>query len=310
MRIRIYRAAVFVLIVGIGFILASSMCISLDSLYDGKMAITPLNNLLYNMDPKNLASMAFTHGRCTPWLTFPYSLVPWPLSRLVALSRFYLYLARKKHKLQVSLAILRQWLWWDVLQATCFFLSIAPHQELRFLVPLIFPTILVFGSRTYILSPNWWKTFVVLWILMNAGCAIVFGVLHQGGVTKALCALQQRVGLEMGEVDAPAHIGIVFSGTYMPPRFLLAIPENEAPRVQTYDIPDDNLLEFIRNITTRHSVVYLVCPQTIEELCELQSNRNNFFERLELIDVFWPHFSGEQFRSDLTLRLYKYSNVS
>jgi hypothetical protein len=58
---------------------------------------------------------------------------------------------------------------------------------------------------------------------------------------------------------------------------------------------------------SNHTVLYLVCPQTISELQELYIERKSFYEKLRQIEVFWPHFSGEQFRADLSLRLYKYS---
>jgi Alg9-like mannosyltransferase family len=41
------------------------------------------------------------------------------------------------------------------------FLSLVPHQELRFLVPLIFPVVLVLADTINNLNQKRWKSFIV-----------------------------------------------------------------------------------------------------------------------------------------------------
>ena len=59
-------------------------------------------------------------------------------------------------------------------------------------------------------------------IVANIVATILFGVLHQGGVVPAIFEVQRLMSVS-GEVSTS---GIAFWKTYMPPRHLLAIPNN------------------------------------------------------------------------------------
>ncbi|TYZ68088.1 hypothetical protein PybrP1_010030 [[Pythium] brassicae (nom. inval.)] len=113
-------------------------------------------------------------------------------------------------------------------------LSLAPHQEPRFLLPLTVP-LHIYAAPSLVAT----RGRALLWATFNAALAVFFGVLHQGGVVPLLLAfsaggqptaqlplaawsslascefapsVQQRVG----------RVPLVFYKTYMPPRFLLA----------------------------------------------------------------------------------------
>jgi GPI mannosyltransferase 4 len=92
-------------------------------------------------------------------------------------------------------------------------LSLAPHQEPRFLLPLIVPISL--------LSDNPWmrgrfRTGIVgVWIIFNGVLLFFFGVLHQSGVVPSLLALGSIPALMQ---RTPA--AVVFYHVYMPPTFL------------------------------------------------------------------------------------------
>merc|ERR1719471_1540290 len=81
-------------------------------------------------------------------------------------------------------------------------LSLFPHQEPRFLIPLIAPIVLM-----------------KLWYAFNVLATIFFGFCHQGGVTGAVSAISS---LEMSPRVTEATV--VFSNTYMPPKFPLLLP--------------------------------------------------------------------------------------
>lgn len=91
-------------------------------------------------------------------------------------------------------------------------LSLAPHQEPRFLTAMIIPTcaLAAFHARDFNVLRR--SGFFVGWIALNAVLTCLFGVLHQGGVVPAMRAL--------ANVDA-SRVRAIFWKTYMPPRALL-----------------------------------------------------------------------------------------
>jgi phosphatidylinositol glycan class Z len=89
------------------------------------------------------------------------------------------------------------------------FLSVAPHQEPRFLLPLLIPLVLL-GERGVNMYP---KTFWTIWALFNLILLTFFGVLHQAGVTYSLLS----IGNTLVGKNPPTWI---FFRTYMPPTFL------------------------------------------------------------------------------------------
>ena len=64
--------------------------------------------------------------------------------------------------------------------------SIFPHQEPRFLIPLL-PLIVIF---TIISTKSLSKIFIIVFIIFNITLAILFGILHQGGLLPCLYKLQ------------------------------------------------------------------------------------------------------------------------
>ena len=64
--------------------------------------------------------------------------------------------------------------------------SIFPHQEPRFLIPLL-PLIVIF---TVISTKSLSKIFIIVFIIFNITLAILFGILHQGGLLPCLFKIQ------------------------------------------------------------------------------------------------------------------------
>src|SRR5690606_30552845 len=87
-------------------------------------------------------------------------------------------------------------------------LSMKPHQEPRFLLPITIP-ILIECSRSAKLSSKFFKT---VWLSFNLVLVVLFGILHQGGVVPAISSLSSI---------AVKDTCIFAYKTYMPPRYLL-----------------------------------------------------------------------------------------
>jgi phosphatidylinositol glycan class Z len=67
-------------------------------------------------------------------------------------------------------------------------LSIMPHQEARFLCPLLVPLVLIFTWKQPKISRSFW----IAWFLFNVITTYVFGVIHQGGLIPAMDLLYRQ----------------------------------------------------------------------------------------------------------------------
>lgn len=140
-------------------------------------------------------------------------------------------------------------------------LSIIPHQEARFLTPLLAPLILIYTWKQVKLPASFW----VIWLLFNVITTYIFAVVHQGGIVPTMGFLQRQTTgihdchvLQNGDLtctvganskftnctneiwiligrqslDATDTSGfhvttnLVFYKTYMPPRHLLVDSKN------------------------------------------------------------------------------------
>lgn len=152
--------------------------------------ITPLNNLLYNTDSANLAK----HGLHPLWthIVVNYPQIMGPLifllfpftSEYTKTTPFISYVS--------GIAVL----------------SLIPHQELRFLTPLV-P--LACCCVSFNRSKRTISLLIKLWIAFTVAMTILMGILHQGGVVPALDYLYSIQGDRT----------LLFWRTYKPPTFLL-----------------------------------------------------------------------------------------
>ncbi|EGW33451.1 GPI mannosyltransferase 4 [Spathaspora passalidarum NRRL Y-27907] len=192
----------------IGFAIPTILFIAIDSICFGKAtvaqildsplewshySITPLNNLLYNSKYENLVQ----HG-IHPYYT--HILVNLP--QILGPGLIYLF----------SKTYIRTIPFLSLLSAVVF-LSFVPHQELRFLVPMVPLACCCFDLTSKIVRPWMMK----VWYLFNIAMAILMGVLHQGGVVPALTYFQQH---QQSSVQ-------IWWRTYSPPSWLLASNSTE-----------------------------------------------------------------------------------
>jgi phosphatidylinositol glycan class Z len=59
------------------------------------------------------------------------------------------------------------------------FLSLIPHQEPRFLIPLTVPIVLMNAHKLRWKSPGKWKPLLTLWYIFNIFFVIFYGFVHQ-----------------------------------------------------------------------------------------------------------------------------------
>lgn len=67
-------------------------------------------------------------------------------------------------------------------------LSIIPHQEARFLCPLLVPLVLIYTWKQIRLPAFFW----VIWLIFNIITTYIFSVVHQGGIVPTMAFLQRQ----------------------------------------------------------------------------------------------------------------------
>ncbi|CAG8651636.1 12740_t:CDS:10, partial [Dentiscutata heterogama] len=202
--------------------------------WQGNLIFTPLNNILYNLDSNNLSEHGI-HPRYLHIFNFTLLFGPLVLLTMKDLNVSFNYMrltAKKRYKTVI------------IYSGLCGFilLSLIPHQEPRFLLPLLVPVVVVPSDRLQKLP----KLFWLAWVIFNIIFAVFYGGFHQAGIIPIIQRLQyQAIGFrncEEYEGSVRCEIGkriirpvmnssetfitnIIFYKTYMPPRHLFGYPE-------------------------------------------------------------------------------------
>ena len=187
----------------------------LSLLFDpSSFVLTPLNAFLYNSKISNLNDHGL-HPRWThvvvnmiimygPLTISTYLLLATNLQRdrrIVVVNHLNRKTIEQDDVLMVSAAVVIVGL---------AFLSIAPHQEPRFLLPLLIPLVLL-GEKAVRRFPT---TASCIWTIFNFVMIILFGILHQGGVNKSLLAIGSNTWAQQKQPTS-----WIYMRTYMPPTF-------------------------------------------------------------------------------------------
>ena len=174
--------------------------------------VTPWNAFRYNSRVGNLSEHGL-HPRITHVLVnFP--MLYGPLAIIFILSP----LAAKKGnvKSHQGVACQIETMLTGVLLSGLVVLSCAPHQEPRFLLPLVVPLVLVKGGD--LLRESQWKSFLMyFWAGFNMLLMAFFSGCHQSAVVPSLLALSSLAS-QSSQHELPN--AIIYYHTYMPPTFL------------------------------------------------------------------------------------------
>jgi GPI mannosyltransferase 4 len=262
-------------LVGAAFVLVDSLYFSGDG-GPAQLVVAPLNNLLYNLDPANLAKHGL-HPRYLHALVF----VPLMLTALAVYSYGDALRAIVTRSLDARTALLLACIMFPLAA-----ISRAPHQELRFLLPLVAPAAILGASR---LCAS--RRQRGAWLLVNLALFVLYAGMHQAGVSRALAWCHERY-VSIGGNDA--SMSVLFYETYMPPRHLAAIDSAFALRID--DLPADSLsaaIEALRQAAASAHHAFLVCPR---QVCDAAAGVS-----LHLVNSFFPHFSGEHMPTSLSV---------
>ena len=251
------------------------------------VTITPINFILYNSDTKNLAlhgvHSQFTHSTINVFILFnslifiPYKLIITNLFKPSTLPNIF---------------ALSFWL------VPLFLLSIFPHQEFRFLIPLLLPLTIFYAHD---LCKN--KTLLSIWFLCNLLFSFFYGFIHQGGLLRAMLHMRS----DLHSLKSSQDVHLFFWRSYMPPQHLLLLPSHKdsffcrshpndqvcslALAVTVEDLAgleDGAFVERLSNSNTREVFVYTSGSVLKGDECEVKGRG-----KLVLVREHWPHFSGE-----------------
>ena len=296
--------------------------------------MSPLNSFLYNMDSSNLAQHGL-HPRLThflvnaPMVCGPLFLVVIALACRAAAARST---GTPEHGLLLATVFLPLAL-----------LSTAPHQEARFLLPLVIPTVLLGVDFLFpsphakrasdegsgdtrpvrCRAPRHGTAMLWLWFAYNAALTLFWGSLHQGGILPALAYLKTSAvpAVEEGLHQQQQHV--MFFHTYMPPLHLLALPPahaDESPIV-IHDLRGASCAALSETVgalrDAGHKHVSLVAPPHVATSCTdgqhglALRERRRFFPHVHLDDgvdflvqLVMERSSPNEWRHALSLHLY------
>lgn len=182
-------------------------------------------------------------------------------------------------------------------------LSLVPHQEPRFLLPLLFPLVLLYGPKVYGSRGLFW-----IWIVFNLLLTGFYGYVHQAGVTRSMLVLEPRLSQA-----AVSNVNIIYSSTYLPPQHLLGIhSENQSKykaRINFYDLSVAKFPEeLLKTLTTIKSSsknasheTYLIAPSTLSD--KLTQLGKTLQIKLDLSTQLFPTFDFENLELPRALSL-------
>eukprot|EP01132_Coremiostelium_polycephalum_P007613 gene7613-9364_t len=201
-----------------------------------------------------------------------------------------------------------------VIASGLLFLSMAPHQEARFLLPLFFPLSLL-SFRYFYFNQMSSRTLMVIWILFNMFATLFFGFVHQGGVVPSLIYLQKKIHNTNNNIQLQyqqqqqqpllqqqqQQFNIIYYHTYMPPRHFLGVNQNQT-NVHIYDLGGRDisfLVTLLEQLSDANSETLILSPMK-SILYQQYKNKT-----CQLIESFWPHLTTEDPPNSIDeLRLY------
>lgn len=275
----------------IGFIIGAFVNIMMDSYYfsDHKMfslLVTPWNSIKYNTNKESLKEHGI-HPRYLHLIVNMFLLYgPMYAAFLVTVSRLLFSCMKCRNVKTENVSQEIQIFMSGSSIIPILFLSAIPHQEPRFLLPMIVPMTFLFVCT---INKQFYISFFSAWIVFNLLGVAWFGFLHQAGVTPVISILNKQLQYPDGKIHQ-----VIFWKTYMPPNHLfgLSIDRKDVTILDLSGAPFSDVIDHLNskdkvNIS-RDETFWFVVPNL---LAKDLHNHECFQWRLNA-QVF-PHVSAE-----------------
>lgn len=283
--------------------------------------VTPLNFLRYNSDTSNLVS----HGLHPWWLHVAVN-VPLLFNVLGILAMFtltvniYRFVRGQYNKLPRIQSITGLMLFSLVIPIAI--LSLVPHQEARFIIPVLVPLIYLYGNHLHVNETDGLKTrrlkttLRITWYVLNALLTLFYGFIHQGGVYPFANSLYHEIKNNYG-----VHTHVITTHSYSIPTFLLQLESTSkiwkdrktghkyrvAPTtfIHKYgSLPMSNLLTKVDDVLSNAEMLlhsynkkyrfYVSSPCSLDQQLRTASDKYIYFQLVEEFS-YYPHFCTEAF---------------
>ena len=268
--------------------------------------VTPYNFIRYNTNVENLSK----YGLHSPYVhmlvnvPFAFSVLGLmfygKLINLMAGSGVYRFLFNTHRVFALMLL--------TVLTSTIL-LSFIPHQEFRFLLPLIVPLVYVFAFNIY--ASNRWLT---LWVMYNLIIIYFYSQVHQSGVIRAALDLDPILKSHQQTAANSTLVDVIALRCYLVPSYQWNIP-NDDHRFRfhlqdTFEDFDrgievklssalDRQLEF-EDHSLKHRVYFMLPELYVQHLREfLRDSFPRAIVELKSLKSYTAHFSGEEFQNSI-----------
>lgn len=194
------------------------------------------------------------------------------------------------------------------------FLSLAPHQEARFLLPLFVPVLIVSSSfliqsKKFFQKIGTYRLLLVVILLFNGCLLMLFGVLHQGGLLRSLLHLEHL------KITTRSSYRAYYFKTHMAPRFMLNNQKNHAQDLtdqgycEVVDLTGEEITELKSRLVILPSATgsnvknLVIAPKSVKLEDDVDLSKC-----LHLLTEYWPHLSMEDFPhsfSELSLQIFE-----
>ncbi|KAL4716975.1 hypothetical protein ACJJTC_012786 [Scirpophaga incertulas] len=281
--------------------------------------VTPLNFLRYNSDKRNLTQ----HGLHPRWLHLAVN-IPLLFNVLGLLAVFnllrhlYRFIRGQYSKLPRIQSITG--LMTFSLTTPVALLSLFPHQEARFIIPILLPLVYLFGNSLFTNESDGTcrrklKNFLrYSWYILNILLTMFFGFVHQGGIYPFATSLQSEIKASYG-----VHTHVITTHSYSIPTFLLQLESTSkiwkdkktgnkyrlAPSTFLYkygSMAMDDLFTKVDEVLTDAEMLlhkykkqyrfYIASPCSLERQIMETANKYYYFELVEEFS-YYPHFCTE-----------------
>lgn len=283
--------------------------------------VTPLNFLRYNSDMRNLTQ----HGLHPRWLhlavNFPLLFNVLAAMAFITLSmNIYRFIRGQYSKLPRIQSITGLMLFSLVVPVAL--LSLFPHQEARFIIPVLVPLVYLYGNY---LHPNetdgsysrYAKNMLrIVWYILNFLLCLFYGYIHQGGIYPFSNTLYHEIKSNYG-----VHVHVITTHSYSIPTYLLQLESTSkiwkdrktehryrlAPTtfIHKYgSLPTRDLYVKIDEVLTNaemqlHSYkrqyrFYVAAPCSLEREIHMAGLKYYYFRLVEDYS-YYPHFCTEAF---------------